>query len=115
MRRISGWRSGVLSMAMNVTAEALDGLLCGSLRIRERKDFRGEIARVTDLAQCGDDRLHLCMSEADGLPVGIGEVDMTNPVFTRANGLREVRFLDVNVNQIGENFYAPRLELAEEF
>ena len=82
--------------------DGFDGLLGGGFVVRKGEDFGGEVAGVVDFFQGGDDGFGIGVAEAHGAAVGIGVMNVADVFACGAEGCGEVGFLDVHVEQIGE-------------
>lgn len=78
-------------------------MLGGGFGVREGEDFGGEVAVVGDFAEGGEDGGGVGVAVADGLSVRIGEVDVAEAGGDGLEGGGEVRFLDVHVEEVGED------------
>src|SRR5207244_4205584 len=84
-----------------VLPERGDRLLRRAGRVGQREYLGGQVAGVAGLAQGGDDRGEVGVAEPGGPAVRVGEVDVPDEPRRPAEGVGEVRLLDVHVVQVG--------------
>jgi hypothetical protein len=85
------------------------------VRIRQRQDFRRQVAVVADATQGPHDRQHRCVAEAHRSAITVGEMHMSNERTSLAQRTRDVRLFDVHVKQVAQQFDVLRLQRADEF